>query len=114
MQVIVDGTLVKTLSSPITGPQRRRLRGARLAGLAPAAPAGAVQVERVVSHTGSVKVAGCKLQIGSIHRGKVVTIVLEETQFRILYQGQELSTHPRVVVKEVKRLRASGNIDYGI
>lgn len=114
MQVIVDGTLVKTLPSPITGPGRRRLQGARLAGLTPAAPAGAVQVERVVSHTGSVKVAGCKLQIGSIHRGKVVTIVLEETQFRILYQGQELSTHPRVVVKEVKRLRASGNIDYGI
>ncbi|MEU6410324.1 IS481 family transposase [Microbispora sp. NPDC046933] len=114
MQVIIDGTLVKTLPSPITGPQRRRLRGARLAGLAPAAPPDAVQVERVVSHTGSVKVAGCKLQIGSIHRGKVVTIVLEETQFRILYQGQELSAHPRVVVKEVKRLRASGNIDYGI
>lgn len=114
MQVIVDGTLVKTLPSPITGPGRRRLRGARLAGLTPAAPAGAVQVERVVSHTGSVKVAGCKLQIGSIHRGKVVTIVLEETRFRILYQGQELAAHPRVVVKEVKRLRASGNIDYGI
>jgi hypothetical protein len=38
---------------------------------------------------------------------------LEETRFRIHYQGQELSVHPRVIVKEVVRLRASGNIDYG-
>ncbi|GAA1293268.1 hypothetical protein Psi02_43450 [Planotetraspora silvatica] len=113
MHVIVDGTLVKTLPSPFTGPQLQRLRGARLSGLTSAAQAAAVQVERVVSHTGSVKVAGRKLRIGSIHRGKVVTIVLEETQFRIHYQGQELSVHPRTIVKEVKRLRASGNIDYG-
>jgi hypothetical protein len=59
-------------------------------------------------------VAGTKFQMRHVHRGKVVTVALEDTQFRILHQGQELATHPRTTIKEVTRTRASGHIDYEI
>ncbi|GAA2997767.1 hypothetical protein GCM10017559_18020 [Streptosporangium longisporum] len=58
--------------------------------------------------------AGCKVQVGQVHRGKVVTVVLEETRSRVLFDGEELSQHPRTTVKEVDRLRAGGHIDYTI
>ncbi|MGS2645611.1 hypothetical protein [Streptosporangium sp. G12] len=63
---------------------------------------------------GTLMVTSCKLQVGQVHRGKVVTVVLEEARFRMLFEGEELSVHPRTVIKEVNRLRASGHIDYRI
>ncbi|MGI5486730.1 IS481 family transposase [Microtetraspora malaysiensis] len=114
MQVIADGVLVRTKPSPLAPAQRGRLQGARLAHTTPAPSQGFPRVERVVAGNGTLLVAGCKVQVGQVHRGKVVTVVLEDTQLRILHQGQELSVHPRTVIKEVNRTRASGHIDYGI
>lgn len=114
VQVIADGVLVRTKPSPLAPAQRGRLQGVRLAGKPPAAPEAFPRVERVVSSSGSLKVAGCKVQVGQAHRGKVVTVVLEQTQLRVLFQGELLSVHPRTTVKEVNRLRASGHIDYEI
>ena len=59
-------------------------------------------------------VAGWKFQVGQAHRGKVVTVVLEQTRFRVLLEGEELAKHPRTAIKEVNRPRASGHIDYRI
>jgi transposase InsO family protein len=112
VQVIADGVLVRTKPSPLTPSQRGRLQGARLAQPSTATIGDFPRVERVVSSNGSLVVARCKLQLGQVHRGKVVTIVLEDTQFRVLFKGEQLSVHPRTVVKEVNRLRASGHIDY--
>ncbi|MFI6506223.1 hypothetical protein ACIBCT_01335 [Streptosporangium sp. NPDC050855] len=63
---------------------------------------------------GTLMVAGCKVQVGQVHRGKAVTVVLEKTRSRVLFDGEELSQHPRTSVKEVDRLRASGHIDHRI
>ncbi|WP_396982854.1 hypothetical protein [Nonomuraea sp. WAC 01424] len=114
VQVIADGVLVRTKPSPLAPAQRGRLHGVRLAGASPVAPDGFPRAERVVASNGSLKVAGCKVQVGQVHRGKVVTVVLEETQLRVLLEGELLSVHPRTIVKEVNRLRASGHIDYEI
>lgn len=114
VQVIADGVLMRTKPSPLAPAQRGRLQGVRLAGTPPTAPEAFPRVERVVSSSGSLKVAGCKVQVGQVHRGKVVTIVLEQTQLRVLFEGELLSVHPRTTVKEVNRLRASGHIDYEI
>ncbi|MEV0594277.1 hypothetical protein [Nonomuraea cavernae] len=114
VQVIADGVLVRTKPSPLAPAQRGRLQGVRLASTSPAAPEAFPRVERVVSSNGSLKVAGCKIQVGQTHRGKVVTVVLEQTQLRVLFKGELLSVHPRTIVKEVNRLRASGHIDYEI
>jgi hypothetical protein len=55
-----------------------------------------------------------KIHLGHVHRGKVVTVVIEDSQFRILHEGSQLAAHPRVVVKEVTRRSASGHIDYKV
>lgn len=114
VQVIAGGVLVRTKPSPLAPAQRGRLQGVRLASTSVTAPEAFPRVERVVSSSGSLKVAGCKVQVGQAHRGKVVTVVLEETQLRVLFEGELLSVHPRTTIKEVNRLRASGHIDYGI
>ncbi|MGJ6962124.1 IS481 family transposase [Streptosporangium sp. G11] len=114
VRVIAEGVLVRTKPSPLTPSQRGRLHGARLAQSPNAVTGRFPKVERVVAGNGTLMVAGCKIQVGQVHRGKVVTVVLEETRFRVLFEGEELSEHPRTVIKEVNRLRASGHIDYRI
>ena len=59
-------------------------------------------------------VAGMKIHLGHAHRGKVVTVVTEDSQFRILHEGIQLATCPRTIIKEVTRRCASGHIDYNI
>ncbi len=53
-------------------------------------------------------VAGVKLQVGHAHRGKVVTVAIDDTQFRIIADGTQLSAHPRTVIKEVTRRTPAG------
>ena len=112
--ITTDGALARTLPSPLPPAARGRLHGARLAGPAPALPAQALQVTRVVSSQGPLIVAGVKIHLGHIHRGKVVTVATEDSQFRILHEGTQLATHPRTVIKEVTRRSASGHINYEI
>jgi hypothetical protein len=66
-------------------------------------------VTRVVSSQGGLKVAGVKIHLGHAHRGKVVTVIIEDSQFRILHKGTQLATHPRTTIKEVTRRSASGH-----
>jgi hypothetical protein len=103
-----DGVLARTLPSPLPPTARGRLHGTRIAGPAPAPATAALRVTRVVSSQGALMVAGVKIHLGHIHRGKIVTVIIEETQFRILHDGTQLSTHPRTVIKEVTRRSASG------
>jgi hypothetical protein len=113
LQVITaDGVLARTLPSPLTPAARGRLHGARLAGPPPAPQPAAMQVTRVVSSQGGLMVAGIKIHLGHIHRGKVVTVAIEDTQFRILHDGAQLATCPRTVIKEITRRSASGHINY--
>ena len=42
----------------------------------------ALHVTRVVSSQGGLMVAGVKIHLGHVHRGKVVTVVIEDSQFR--------------------------------
>lgn len=113
MHVIHDGALERTLPSPVPPSQRARLHGARLTGGAPLPQSEILQVNRVVSAQGTLMVAGCKLQVGQPHRGKVVTIHIHDTHFRITHDGDELCVHPRTVIKEVNRRNASGHAAYG-
>jgi len=113
IQVITaDGVLARTLPTPLPPAARGQLHGARLAGPAPAPATHALHVTRVVSSQGGLMVAGVKIHLGHVHRGKVVTIVIEDSQFRILHEGTQLAAHPRTVIKEVTRRSASGHINY--
>jgi hypothetical protein len=92
--ITAGGVLARTLPSPLTPTARSRLRGARLAGPPPPPPP-ALRVTRVVSSQGGLMVAGVKIHLGHVHRGKVVTVVIEGSQFRILHDGTQLAACPK-------------------
>ena len=110
--ITADGVLARTLPSPLPPAARGRLHGARLAGPAPAPVTQALHVTRVVSSQGGLMVAGVKIHLGHVHRGKVVTVVIEDSQFRVLHDGTQLAACPRTVIKEVTRRSASGHPGY--
>jgi hypothetical protein len=104
-----------TLPSPLPPAARGRLHGAHLAGPPPPAPpAGITRVSRVVSSQGSLMVAGTKIHLGHAHRGKIVTVIVEDRQYRILHDGTPLAACPRAVIKEVTRRSASGHPSYEV
>ena len=59
-------------------------------------------------------VAGVKTHLGHVHCGKVVTVVVEDSQFRILHEGIQLAACPRTVINKVTRRSASGHINSNI
>lgn len=112
--ITADGHQARTLPSPLPPTARGHLHGARLAGPPPATPPAAMRVTRVVSSQGGLMVAGVKIHLGHVHRGRVVTVVIEDSQLKILHEGMQMSTHPRTVIKEVNRRSASGHTNYEI
>jgi hypothetical protein len=66
-----------------------------------------VEVQRLVGNG-----AGTKIHLGHAYREKIVTVIIEDSQFRILHDGTQLSASPRTVIKEVTRRSASGHITY--
>jgi hypothetical protein len=51
-------------------------------------------------------VARQRLRIGTTHAGKIVTILVEDTHFRVLDGDHELATHPRTTNHPVTRVKA--------
>jgi transposase InsO family protein len=102
MHVVAAGHLVKTLPAPVSADQRAQLREARLAESPlppPPPPPGTARARRRVPADGVVMVAGQRLRVGRVHAGKTVTIVVEDTYYRVLHEDEELSTHPRLTGK---------------
>lgn len=107
LHVVADGVLAKTLPSPVAPEERARLRGARIAADPLPAPApGPISVTRRVPRDGVVMVTRQRLRIGRTHAGKTVHIVVEDTHFRVLLDGEELCLHPRDSKQPVTRFRA--------
>ncbi len=107
VHVIADGVLAKTLPSPIPVQQRGQLRGARIATTTfRTAPSGPLRVERRVPTDGVVMVTRQRVRVGRTHAGKTVTVLVEDTHFRVLHDGEELSLHPRTDNRPVTRFRA--------
>jgi hypothetical protein len=50
-------------------------------------------------------VACQRLRVGRVHAGKTVTILIEDTHFRVLDGDEELPTHPRLPGKPVTHLK---------
>jgi transposase InsO family protein len=97
MHAITDNQLAGTWPCPIARSELAQLRGARPATEPlphPTTPTG-VRVQRRLPSSGITMVAGQRLRVGRIHAGKVVTIVVEDTHFRVLHGDEELSLHPR-------------------
>ncbi|MGW1540159.1 hypothetical protein ACWCPM_07840 [Streptomyces sp. NPDC002309] len=106
LQAVHDGLLAKTLPSPITAAEHPRLVGARVAATQlPPVPA-AVSVERKLPTDGVVMVARQRLRVGRTYVGRIVTIYVEDTHFRVTYEGPEISLHTRKDQHPVTRWKA--------
>ncbi|MEU6768121.1 IS481 family transposase [Streptomyces sp. NPDC046853] len=98
MYVIHSGILIKTLAAPIPHQRRAKLGGARIATTPlPPPPSQPPRAIRRVGADGTFAVARQKLRPGIAHAGKTVTVVIEETCFRVLDGDVEISTHTRRV-----------------
>lgn len=106
--IIADGYLVKTVPAPITPEQAARMTGAHTAiGPLPASRPGVVKLMRTIPADGITQVAGQRLRVGRAHFGKTVTILAEDTVFRVLYNDIEISTHLRKNANPIRHLRSS-------
>ena len=109
VHVVADGTLWRTLPSPLAPQARGRLRGARLAGEPPDVPEQPVRVQRRVSCRGGIQICRQRVQVGLSHAGRVVTVEVDQAVFRILDDRDTIITVvPRTNTEEVRRHKAYG------
>ena len=90
---------------PISPGQRHRLRGVRLAGPGPL-PEAATAVQRRVSSRGGIQVARQRIQVGMTHSGKVVTVLSEDTSFRLVIGAETVRVVPRTTSRDIGRYKA--------
>jgi len=53
-------------------------------------------------------VAGRNIKLGPRHRGKLVTVVIEDTHLRVLHGEEETALRPRRNLKPITRLHVTG------
>ncbi|MFE3002624.1 hypothetical protein ACFXG4_47620 [Nocardia sp. NPDC059246] len=111
MHAIADGALVGTWPSPRDRDEIGRIRGARTPTTPlppPLLPAGALRVLRRVHSNGRIRVAGQNIKLGQRNRGKLVTVVIEDTHLRIFHGEEEIAARPRKSLKPITRLHIVG------
>jgi hypothetical protein len=89
LQLIDDGTLLRSLPNPLTPAELARIRDARPAGPPPQPATEPIQVQRRVSSRGALAVAGQRIHLGIAHAGRTVTVETADTTWRI-YDGDAL------------------------
>jgi hypothetical protein len=108
---IADNALIGTWPCPISTDKISRLRGARTPSTPlppPPLPAGSLRAQRKVHASGRIMVAGQRIKLGPRHRGKIVTVVIEDTHLRILHGEEEIAVRPRRSTKPITRLHVTG------
>ncbi|MDP9847003.1 IS481 family transposase [Streptosporangium lutulentum] len=111
MHAIADGALVGTWPCPISTDRLTSLAGARAASAPlppPPLPAGSIRAQRRVHASGRIMVAKQAIKLGSRHAGKLVTVVIEDTHFRILHGEEEIAVRPRKDLTPITRLYVRG------
>jgi hypothetical protein len=74
----------------------------------PPLPAGSLRAQRKVHDSGRILVAGQRIKLGPRHRGKLVTVVIEDTHLRVLHGDEEIAVRPRRDLKPITRLHVIG------
>lgn len=111
MHAIVDNALVGTWPCPNPAAKLPTLHGARQAATRlppPPLPAGSLQAQRKVHANGRIMVARQRIKLGPRHAGKLVTVIVEDTHFRVLHNGEEIAVRPRRSLAPVTRLHVTG------
>ena len=111
MHAIASGALAGTWPCPITAERAARFAGARAAATPvppPPLPAGSIAARRRVHASGRIMVNRQPIKLGPRHAGKLVTVVIEDTCYRILHDGEELAIKPRRDTTPITRLYVRG------
>ena len=111
MHAIAGGALAGTWPCPVTLERAARMNGARAAAtpLPPAPlPAGSIAARRRVHPDGRIMVNKQAMKLGPRHAGKLVTVIIEDTCYRILHGEEELAVKPRKDTSPVTRLYVRG------
>ncbi|OBI95751.1 transposase [Mycobacterium alsense] len=111
MHAVVDNALIGTWPCPIDTDQLGRLSGARPPSTPlppPPLPPGSLRAQRKVHASGRIMVAGQNIKLGPRHRGKIVTVVIEDTHLRVLHGEEEVAVRPRRNLKPITRFHVTG------
>jgi transposase InsO family protein len=111
LHAIADDALIGTWPCPISADKISRLRGARTPSTPlppPPLPPGSLRAQRKVHASGRIMVAGQGIKLGPRHRGKIVTVVVEDTHLRILHGEEEIAVRPRRSTKPITRFHVTG------
>jgi transposase InsO family protein len=111
MHAIAGGALAGTWPCPVTAERAARMNGARAAAapLPPAPlPAGSIAARRRVHADGKIIVNKQRMKLGPRHAGKLVTVIIEDTCYRILHGEDELAVRPRNDTSLITRLYVRG------
>lgn len=111
MHAIADDALIGTWPCHVNREQLGRLRVARTptTPLPPAPlPSGSLRAQRRVHESGRILVAGQRIKLGPRHRGKLVTVVIEDIHLRTVHGEEEIAVRPRKNTKPITRLYVTG------
>ncbi|MFD4444547.1 IS481 family transposase [Nocardia sp. NPDC058519] len=111
MHAIADNVLIGTWPCPIAADQLGRLPGSCMPTnplpLPPIA-SGGLRAIRKVHASGNIMVAKQNIKLGVRYRGQTVTVVIEDTHFRILLGEEEIAVRPRRNLKPITRFYVTG------
>lgn len=111
MHAVLDDALVGTWPCPVARDELGKLRGAQTPTTPlppPPLPAGSLRALRKVHENGQVNIARQGIQVGRRHRGKIVTVIVEDTFFRVLHHDEELVVRPRESLAPITRFHITG------
>ena len=101
----------RNLALPITAEGAARMDGARAAATPlppPTLPAGSIAAHRRVHADGRIMVNKQPIKLGPRHAGKLVTVIIEDTCYRVLHGEEELAVKPRKDTSPITRLYVRG------
>jgi hypothetical protein len=83
LQLVDQGSLVRSLPNPLTPVEQARIRDARPAGPPPVPATEPLRVDRRVSCRGALVVAGQRIHVGIVHAGHTLSVEAADTTWRV-------------------------------
>jgi hypothetical protein len=97
--------LLRTRPNPLTPEQVQRLRGVRPAGPPPRPSTEPIRVQRRVSNTGVIMVAGQKIALGRLHQHRTLTVIVSDTTLAIELGDGDVKVVRRTTSKPVRSIK---------
>ena len=97
--------LLRTRPNPLTSAEVARLRGVRPAGPPPRPSAEPIRVQRRVSATGVIMVAGQTAALGRAHAGQTVTVLVADTTLAIELGDGDTRVIRRTTTQPVRSIK---------